>query len=817
MKKSINKWFTLVELIVVITILAILWTIAFISLQWYSKTARDSTRISDMSRIKTSLELFMVEWWKYPEPIWIVPVTYSGTLNAWDQGTFWETTFRNVDRLDKVPVDPVTEKEYTYSVTNNRKEYQLAGILETQDFVMDSPHLTPLPVGEGIATRANAWETKAIARITWSYNWSILKVVDGQETNILAVPSIICSEDLTLEECINQNKLAYDGYSNLPSNFSGTQFNHLWEGWSLNLVNEANLLIFKWKTADLSEDTTEWKAARKVMVENLKAAYSSTKIVNREAIRKLVNVDINDDTAVENLAVWVVTNKINRATLTTSGISVASNTKVVYSDCVTIEQDWYTTPDMLHWESGELTKTWSVINWLENFTNTFTCNNWLYEWSNEASSIECDGWYSLNDIWECVFDPKIWLWELNLYKVNGKTDARIEWENVIIWNTDSYNLHAWKTNLNTPLLVTDLLTWDFELSFNSSSFWGKEWLLWFTVTDENNTNLVTSWEGWLAEYANYASRYIARKWYTWYSRSYSGKTSPFFNIKRVWNIVTACVSNYCSSWFSVSWDIKAWIYYAYSDSCLNWTDKTLSNFSFTWTPVVPLEIEWTTCLDIKNNNPDYTDWVYKIDPENNWEWFEVYCDMTTDWGWWTLYAYSNDYNSIDFTRWLWNWHWTYSVDWSSSTIWNASLWDKFINNIDIYDFLVTDLNNEQPYVPWWKLVYLNNLDNNWNKLTWNNLLVHTTKVINNLNIKWYSVDNNILQYQVDKINEWNTNASWTTYQWWIWRTTTPWINNTSLSPQYIEFRTWWTPSSARRSWMIKWSNGTWVKFKMWFR
>jgi hypothetical protein len=39
------------------------------------------------------------------------------------------------------------------------------------------------------------------------------------------------------------------------------------------------------------------------MVENLKAAYSSTKIVNREAIRKLVNVDINDDTAVENLAV----------------------------------------------------------------------------------------------------------------------------------------------------------------------------------------------------------------------------------------------------------------------------------------------------------------------------------------------------------------------------------------------------------------------------------------------------------------------------------------------------------------------------------
>jgi type II secretory pathway pseudopilin PulG len=51
----------LVELIVVITILAILGTIAFISLQGYSKTARDSARISDMSRIKTSLELFSLE------------------------------------------------------------------------------------------------------------------------------------------------------------------------------------------------------------------------------------------------------------------------------------------------------------------------------------------------------------------------------------------------------------------------------------------------------------------------------------------------------------------------------------------------------------------------------------------------------------------------------------------------------------------------------------------------------------------------------------------------------------------------------------
>ena len=54
--KWTKKAFTLIELVVVITILAILWTIAFISMEWYSKQARDSKRVSDIHNIKTTLE-----------------------------------------------------------------------------------------------------------------------------------------------------------------------------------------------------------------------------------------------------------------------------------------------------------------------------------------------------------------------------------------------------------------------------------------------------------------------------------------------------------------------------------------------------------------------------------------------------------------------------------------------------------------------------------------------------------------------------------------------------------------------------------------
>jgi len=63
-----KKGFTLVELIVVITILAILWTIAFISLQWYSENARDTKRVADVNNIKKALEFFVLNSEIYPMP-----------------------------------------------------------------------------------------------------------------------------------------------------------------------------------------------------------------------------------------------------------------------------------------------------------------------------------------------------------------------------------------------------------------------------------------------------------------------------------------------------------------------------------------------------------------------------------------------------------------------------------------------------------------------------------------------------------------------------------------------------------------------------
>ena len=125
----LKKGFTLVELIVVITILAILWTIAFISLQWYSRDARDSVRIQDIANIKKSLEIFVTESWLYPNPSDSVDITYSWWI-VWSQWTVWDSVVENLWKLNKKPVDPVLATEYSYSRTNNKTEYELSGILE---------------------------------------------------------------------------------------------------------------------------------------------------------------------------------------------------------------------------------------------------------------------------------------------------------------------------------------------------------------------------------------------------------------------------------------------------------------------------------------------------------------------------------------------------------------------------------------------------------------------------------------------------------------------------------------------------------------
>ena len=118
--------FTLVELIVVIVILSILATIAFLSFSSQSSWARDSTRLSDVSSIKKSVEMFSVNSWLYPTPDTPTAFTYSGWV-VWNQWTLWDNAYKLVkNTLSKKVTDPLSAWEYSYSLANNKREYQVA-------------------------------------------------------------------------------------------------------------------------------------------------------------------------------------------------------------------------------------------------------------------------------------------------------------------------------------------------------------------------------------------------------------------------------------------------------------------------------------------------------------------------------------------------------------------------------------------------------------------------------------------------------------------------------------------------------------------
>lgn len=87
MRNKHHLGFTLIELVVTITILAILGTLGFVSFQGYSKDARNSTRISDMKLVVKALALYNQTEAFYPLPTNATNIVYSGAI-AWVQGTF---------------------------------------------------------------------------------------------------------------------------------------------------------------------------------------------------------------------------------------------------------------------------------------------------------------------------------------------------------------------------------------------------------------------------------------------------------------------------------------------------------------------------------------------------------------------------------------------------------------------------------------------------------------------------------------------------------------------------------------------------------
>lgn len=189
---STKKWFSLVELIITITIISILTTIWFIYFQNLTGSARDSNRIANLYNIKTWLETFYIRTWKYPEPDNSIDILFSWFNNIlFKQWEIWENIWIQIN-LSKTPKDNLTGNYYTYSTSKNWKYWQLATIVES-NIVYKNPLIK--------TTYAN---NNKRAYVVWNYKEKLIK---NSDWSIFFLPSIIIANLDKLNKVENTNEI----------------------------------------------------------------------------------------------------------------------------------------------------------------------------------------------------------------------------------------------------------------------------------------------------------------------------------------------------------------------------------------------------------------------------------------------------------------------------------------------------------------------------------------------------------------------------------------------------------------------------------
>lgn len=128
--RSKGSGFTLIELLVVIAIIALLTTIAVVSLNNARQKSRDSKRISDVKQVQTALELYFADQNGYP--VEAAAVTLGASPNdCFDEDGFVDTCDAGgTTYMGTVPSNPAPNgAAYSYTSADG-STYSLTFTLE---------------------------------------------------------------------------------------------------------------------------------------------------------------------------------------------------------------------------------------------------------------------------------------------------------------------------------------------------------------------------------------------------------------------------------------------------------------------------------------------------------------------------------------------------------------------------------------------------------------------------------------------------------------------------------------------------------------
>jgi len=466
-----KKAFTFVELMVVIVILTIIWVIWFYTLTKHIEWARDSSKITALNNIKTTLVNYKINKWFYPNPTNHVNVTYSWAT-VWSQWTFWKDVSEKVNWSKEKILDPYTNNEYAYSITSNKKEFQLAWVLENNGKNTSYNNIL-------ISSSFAAGNTrKGKATVLWDYNWNIIVVNIAWINNILSIPSIIATNlsSTNLVDIINNNRLVYNGWSNLPSNYKTSVFNvNGWEKFSSN-----KLVIFSWNLSTLRKEKNRLK-----LLLQLKRSYNWTKVNNSKwRYLKDINIDlVHPSGRALALACDLVQFELNYPIKCNNesffAVPVVNNTGLNNIDF-----------------SGLLSQKVSSVIVDSAWIAWFGTNKGLskYSWWNWTSYTKSN-WLVNNNVTNVTQTPNgnIWVWTKGWISVLNKTS----------WNWTSYIKSNWLVSNNIKAITNTskgiFVTTDKGISvFNQATLQFTPYTNVLSSTDINKVIEVSNWNVWVA-------------------------------------------------------------------------------------------------------------------------------------------------------------------------------------------------------------------------------------------------------------------------------------------------------------------------------